>query len=96
MFWPSSQSDLNPIELVWDELDQKVRTKQATSAVYLWHLLQQSWAEQSSVYVQSLVERMQRICEAGIMVKGGNFEESKVQEVFCVNLYLMWLGKTYI
>ena len=32
-------ADLNPIEIVWDELNQKVRAKQPTSAAHLWKLL---------------------------------------------------------
>ena len=35
MSWPVQSVDLNPIELVWDELDQKVRDKQPTSASHL-------------------------------------------------------------
>ena len=51
MFWLAQSADLNTIELVWDELDQKVRAKQPTSAAYLWLLLQEKWAELSSVYL---------------------------------------------
>ena len=50
--------DLNPIELVWDELDRKVKAKQPTSATHLWELLQQSWEELSEEYLISIVERM--------------------------------------
>ena len=39
---PTQSMDLNPIELVWDELDQKVRAKQSTSVTHLWQLLQES------------------------------------------------------
>ena len=66
--------DLNPIELVWDGLDQNVRA----SAAQLWQILQESWAELSSVYLESLVERRPRICEEVIAAKGGHFDESKV------------------
>ena len=41
----------NPIELI--------------SVAHLWQLLQESWAELSSVYFQSSVERMLRICDSG-------------------------------
>ena len=61
-----------------DELEQKVRAKQATSVAHPWQLLLESWAELSSVYFQSLVERIPRICEAVIAAKGGHFDESKV------------------
>ena len=37
--WPAQSPDLNPIELVWDELDRRVKAKQPTSAPHLWELL---------------------------------------------------------
>ena len=75
MSWPVQSADLNPVELVWDELERKVRAKQPISAAQLWQFLQESWKELSSIYLQSLVERMQRICEAVIVAKGGHFYE---------------------
>ena len=33
MTWPPQSSNLNPIEMVWDELDYRVKDKQPTSAV---------------------------------------------------------------
>uniref|UniRef100_A0A4W5N7G5 Tc1-like transposase DDE domain-containing protein n=1 Tax=Hucho hucho TaxID=62062 RepID=A0A4W5N7G5_9TELE len=32
MTWPPQSPDLNPIEMVWDELDRRVKEKQPTSA----------------------------------------------------------------
>ena len=55
--------DLNPIELVWDELDRNVRAKQSTSAAPLSQLLQGSWGKLSLVYQLLL----QRKCEAVIV-----------------------------
>ena len=79
MSWLAQSADLNPIELVWDELDQKVRAKQPTSAAHLGQHLQESWAELSSIYLQSLEERMLNICEVVIAkVGGGHFDEGKV------------------
>ena len=49
--WRSQSAVLNPIELVWDEFDRKVRAKQPTSVAYLWQLLHESWKELSSVYL---------------------------------------------
>ena len=49
---------------MWDELHRKNRAKQPTSMVHLWKFLQEVWAEQSLIYLQSLMEKLLRICEA--------------------------------
>ena len=93
MFRPVQSANLNPIELVWDELDRKVRVKQATSETHLWQLFQESWAELSSVYLQSSFERMLRICKV-IAAKGGTFWWIKSLRILCFflfDLFLMWL-----
>ena len=83
---------------MWDELDRKVRAKQSISATHLWQLLQESRAELSSVYLQSLMERMPKICEGINVDKCCHFDESKVEDFlsFSFNLYLMWPKKTCI
>ena len=43
MTWPPQSPDLNPIEMVWDELDHRVKEKQPTSAQHMWELLQDFW-----------------------------------------------------
>ena len=58
MEWPAQSPDLNPVELVWDELDRRVKAKQPTSTTRLWELLQQCWEELSEQYLISIVERM--------------------------------------
>uniref|UniRef100_A0A4W5JX29 Tc1-like transposase DDE domain-containing protein n=1 Tax=Hucho hucho TaxID=62062 RepID=A0A4W5JX29_9TELE len=40
MTWPPQSPNLNPIEMVWDELDRRVKEKQPTSAQHMWELLQ--------------------------------------------------------
>ena len=77
MGWPAQSPDLNPIELIWDKLDRRVKAKQPTSATHLWELQQQSWEELSEEYLISIVERMPRVCSAVISAKGGYFDESK-------------------
>ena len=48
---PAQSPDLNPVELVCDELDRRVKAKQPTSATHLWELLQQCWEELSEQYL---------------------------------------------
>uniref|UniRef100_A0A673WN80 Integrin, alpha 5 (fibronectin receptor, alpha polypeptide) n=1 Tax=Salmo trutta TaxID=8032 RepID=A0A673WN80_SALTR len=40
MTWPPQSPDLNPIEMVWDELNHRVKEKQPTSAQHIWQFLQ--------------------------------------------------------
>ena len=36
MTWTPQSPDLNSIEMVWDELDRRVKEKQPTSAQHMW------------------------------------------------------------
>uniref|UniRef100_A0A4W5RYB2 Dynactin subunit 1 n=1 Tax=Hucho hucho TaxID=62062 RepID=A0A4W5RYB2_9TELE len=53
MTWPPQSPDLNPIEMVWYELDRRGQEKQPTSAQHMWELLQDC--------CNRLVERMARV-----------------------------------
>uniref|UniRef100_A0AAZ3S9M1 Tc1-like transposase DDE domain-containing protein n=1 Tax=Oncorhynchus tshawytscha TaxID=74940 RepID=A0AAZ3S9M1_ONCTS len=39
MTWPPQSPNLNPIGMVWDELDRRVKEKQPKSAQHMWELL---------------------------------------------------------
>jgi hypothetical protein len=43
MTWPPQSPDLNPIEMVWDDLDCKVKENKQTNAQHMWELLQDCW-----------------------------------------------------
>ena len=43
MTWPPQSPDLNPIEMVWDKLDRRVKEKLPTSAQHMWELFQVCW-----------------------------------------------------
>uniref|UniRef100_A0A087XEF9 Transposase Tc1-like domain-containing protein n=1 Tax=Poecilia formosa TaxID=48698 RepID=A0A087XEF9_POEFO len=75
MTWPPQSLDLNPIEMVWGELDRRVKAKGPISAKHLWELLQDCWKTISGDYLLKLIKRMPRVCEAVIKAKGGYFEE---------------------
>ena len=74
MPWPQQSPNLNPVEMVWDELDHRVKAKQPTSAQHLWELLQDSWKTIPGDYLMKLIERMPRVCKAASKAKGGYFE----------------------
>lgn len=78
MDWPAQSPDCNPIELLWDHLDMKIRETHITSAKHLWTVLNDSWKMISSETLLKLQERMPRVCAAVIKAKGGYFEESKI------------------
>ncbi|CAJ0960460.1 unnamed protein product [Ranitomeya imitator] len=78
MTWPPQSPDLNPIEMVWGELDRRVKAKRPTSAKHLWELLQDYWKTISDDYLLKLIKRMPRVCKAVIKAKGGYFEEPRI------------------
>uniref|UniRef100_A0A8C7WU98 Tc1-like transposase DDE domain-containing protein n=1 Tax=Oryzias sinensis TaxID=183150 RepID=A0A8C7WU98_9TELE len=58
--WPPQSPDLNPIQMVWNELDRRVKAKGPTSAKHLWELLQDCWKTISGHYLLKLIKRMSR------------------------------------
>lgn len=78
MVWPPQSPDLNPIELLWDELDRRVRLMRPTNQKQLWDCLQKAWRSIPSSTLLKLVSRMPKVCAAVIKARGGYFEESKL------------------
>ena len=65
--WPLQSSELNPIEMVWDELDRREKEKQPTSAQLMWELLQDCW---KSILDEAGWENAKSV-QAVIKAKGG-------------------------
>ena len=78
MEWPPQSPDLNPIELLWDELDRMIRQNTPTSEDSLFSILQTAWREISLSRLENLVLRMPRLVRKLISVKGGFFDEKTV------------------
>jgi hypothetical protein len=74
MTWPPQSPDLKPIEMVWGELDCRVKEKQSTSAQHMWELLQDCWKSIQGDYLIKVVKRMPRVC---------NFFCSSLNKLFC-------------
>jgi hypothetical protein len=71
MTWLPQSPDLNQFEMVWDELDRRVKEKQTNSFKTVGKAIQ-----------VNLVERMPRVCKDVIKAKSGYFEESKILNIF--------------
>jgi transposase len=78
MVWPPQSPDLNPIELLWEELDRKVRRCCPTSGRELWQQLQDAWSSIQQETINKLVERLPRLVDRVIKTKGGFFDEKNV------------------
>lgn len=78
MTWPPQSPDLNPIELLWDELDRRVRKASPTSKNALWESLQREWTQLDGETLSKLINRMPRIVRAVLPAKGGYFDEKKI------------------
>ena len=75
MKWPPQSPDLNPIELLWDELDRNVRKLVITSKASLWAALRSEWAKITPQTLTRLIERMPKVCRALLAAKGNHFDE---------------------
>jgi transposase len=78
MISPPQSPDLNPIELLWEELDRKVRETTPKSQTAMWEALQQTWNTMDQNILAKLVRRMPRLCKAVIIAKGGHFDEKNL------------------
>ena len=72
MEWLAHSPDLNPIELLWEQLDRMVCKKCPSSQSNLWEMLQEAWGEISSHYLNKLTARMPKVCKAVIAANGEN------------------------
>ena len=78
MLWPAQSPDLNPIELLWDELHREVRKLLSKNTRELMENLKLCWRRISPETLRKLINRMPRVCKAVLKAKGGYFEESKI------------------
>lgn len=70
MDWPSQSPDLNPIEHMWDVVENKLAGKRAKNAKEKFAQLEQAWREVSQETIDNLIDSMPRRCQAVIDAKG--------------------------
>ncbi|CAK1592244.1 unnamed protein product [Parnassius mnemosyne] len=78
MIWPPQSPDLNPIELLWEELDRNVRNCGPSSREEMWNALCESWSNISQDTINKLNARMPRLVKKVIECKRGFFDEKSV------------------
>lgn len=64
---------MNPIELLWEELDRMVRLKGPKSQTHLWQVLEEAWNAIQTETLDKLTQKMPRLCRAVIKAKGRFF-----------------------
>ena len=78
MTWPPQSLNLNPIKLLWEQMDHQVRKQCPTSENHLWEILQEDRGKVSAEYLDKLINRMPKLAKAVLNAKGGFFDKKKV------------------
>ena len=74
MEWPARSPDLNPIEHVWAELQNRVSTRQVTprTRVELRAAVLEEWQAIPQQTIRNIISSMCRRCQAVTDARGGN------------------------
>ena len=70
MPWVGQLSDMNTIEHIWDDLEQRINRKGVSSLQQLKEELQIAWDDTSLDTYQKLVESFPNRCRSVIKAKG--------------------------
>lgn len=77
--WPAKSPDLNPIEMLWSVLDQKLISKPVYSIAALTDRLQHEWDEIDQQLCLRLIDSMPDRIKKCLAADGGHF--------WCLNFY---------
>uniref|UniRef100_A0A3B4VHU2 Tc1-like transposase DDE domain-containing protein n=1 Tax=Seriola dumerili TaxID=41447 RepID=A0A3B4VHU2_SERDU len=72
MDWPPQSPDLNPIEHIWSELENKLDRSIVHSKESIWVELQKAWGNISVEVLRKYIDTMPERCAAEIAAKGGH------------------------
>lgn len=70
MKWPSQSPDLNPIEMLWIDVDKEIKRRKPKSKDQLFQVIQEAWDAIPESRCRKLVESMKRRCLEVIKNKG--------------------------
>lgn len=77
MTWPLQSPDLNPLEMVWDKFDCRVKENHTISAQHLWEQIQDSWKTIPGNNLMKLIERVQECTQLSSKKKGATLKNLK-------------------
>lgn len=61
MILPPQLPDLKPIELLWEDLDRKIKILYPTSTADLWGKLKEAWPSLKQETIYKLIEKVLRL-----------------------------------
>lgn len=70
MEWPPQSPDLNPIENLWEIVNQKIDRENCTSSTILFQRLEDAWKSIPTSVIDNLIASMPRRCQAVINNNG--------------------------
>lgn len=68
--WPTQSTDLNPVEELWEIIDQKIRKENYCKLDELYNAVSSEWDKISMETIEGLINSMHRRCVAVVEQKG--------------------------
>ena len=73
--WPPASPELNPIENLWDLIDDQLRTMRPKNLMQLKHMIEQIWVKFQPSICKGLVDSMPRRLQQCLIVRGGTMSK---------------------
>ena len=70
--WPSLSPDLNPIEHIWDVIDQRVRSRVPLNIRDLERFVVEEWNGFAQLTLRNYIASMRSRCQAVVNANGGH------------------------